>query len=141
MQSMYHIPETMPSVQQPSLQHRMNRWPSEQCVGAMTSARGNDYMKIKCHRKFRRYSIGSADGPEVVAAVSERPTATSERRVTGRTDALCTGSSYAYAENWPTASNGSLDMVAYIYMCSPGHLKFAGVPRHHTHIQEHLQAI
>ena len=52
-----------------------------------------------------------------------------------------TGCSDAYAENWPTASNGSLDMVAYIYMCSPGHLKLAGVPRHHMHTQEHLQAI
>ena len=58
--------------------------------------------------------------------MSERPTVTSERKVTGRTDALCTGSSDAYAENWPTASNGSLDMVAYIYV-SPGHLKLAGV--------------
>ena len=44
--------------------------------------------------------------PEVAAAVSERPTVTSERRVTGKTDALCTGSSDAYAENWPTALNG-----------------------------------
>ena len=26
-------------------------------------------------------------------------------------------------------------------MSSPGHLKFAGVPRHLIHIQEHLQAI
>ena len=26
-------------------------------------------------------------------------------------------------------------------MSSPGHFEFAGVPRHHTHIQEHLQAI
>ena len=51
--------------------------------------------------------------PEVAA---ERPTATSERRVTRRTDASCTGSYDAYAENWPTASNGSLDMVAYIYV-------------------------
>ena len=28
-----------------------------------------------------------------------------------------------------------------IYMCSPDHLKFGGVPRHLIHIQEHLQAI
>ena len=48
--------------------------------------------------------------------MSERPTVTLERRVTGRTDALCTGSSDAYAENWPTASNGSLELVAYIYV-------------------------
>ena len=57
--------------------------------------------------------------PEVAAAVSEKPTATSEHRVTERTDALCTGSSYAYAENWPTASNGSLELVAYIYVFPP----------------------
>ena len=78
--------------------------------------------------------------PEVAAAVSERPTATSERRVTGRTDALCTGSSDAYAENWPTASNGSLELVAYIYT-STGYFEFARVSRSHTHTQEHLQAI
>ena len=47
----------------------------------------------------------------------------------------------AYAENWPTASNGSLELVAYIYMCSPGHLKIAGVAGHPPHTQEHLQAI
>ena len=48
--------------------------------------------------------------PEVVAAVSERPTATSKRRVTRRADALFTGSSDAYAENWPMASNSSLEL-------------------------------
>jgi len=44
--------------------------------------------------------------PKVAAVVSKKPTATSERRVTGRTDALSTGSFDAYAENWPTALNG-----------------------------------
>ena len=53
--------------------------------------------------------------PEAAAEVSEMPTATSERKVTGKTDALCTESSDAYAENWLTASNGSLELVAYIY--------------------------
>ena len=72
--------------------------------------------------------------------VSKLPTATSECRVIGRTDALCTGSSDAYAENWPTASNGSLELVAYIY-ASPGYFEFAEVARSHTHTQEHLQAI
>ena len=72
--------------------------------------------------------------------MSERPTVTSERRVTGRTDALCTGSSDAYAENWPTASNGSLDMVAYIYVF-PQPFEAARVLRRHTHTQEHLQTI
>ena len=38
------------------------------------------------------------------------------------------------------ATNGNMDLVAYIYGF-PGHLKIAGVQRHHTHIQEHLQAI
>ena len=53
--------------------------------------------------------------PEADAEVSEMPTATSESRVTGRTDALSTESSDGYAENWLTASNGSLELVAYIY--------------------------
>ena len=44
--------------------------------------------------------------PEAAAEVSEMLTATSERRVTERTDALSTGSFDAYAENWPTALNG-----------------------------------
>ena len=44
--------------------------------------------------------------PEGAAAVLEKPTASSERSVTGRTDVLCTGSFDAYAENWPTALNG-----------------------------------
>ena len=78
--------------------------------------------------------------PEGAAVVSKKPTASSERRVTGRTDALCTGSFDAYAENWPTASNGSLELVAYIY-ASPGYFEFAEVARSHTHTQEHLQAI
>ena len=51
------------------------------------------------------------------------------------------GCSDAYAENWPTVSNGSLELVAYIYMSSPGHLKIAGDLRHLIHIEEHLQAI
>ena len=45
------------------------------------------------HHRFNRWSL------EVAVAVSERPTVTSERRVIGRTDALCIGSSDAYAEN------------------------------------------
>ena len=72
--------------------------------------------------------------PEVAA---ERPTATSERRVTRRTDASCTGSYDAYAENWPTA------LLSWwpIYTRHPGHFELAGVPRHLIHTQEHLQAI
>ena len=75
--------------------------------------------------------------PEVAAVVSERPTATSERRVTGRTDALCTGSSDAYAENWPTT------LLSWwpIYTPHPGYFEFAGVAGHPTHTQEHLQDI
>ena len=64
--------------------------------------------------------------PEVAA---EMPTATSERRVTRRTDASCTGSYDAYAENWPTA------LLSWwpIYMYSPGHLKIAGVAEYLSH--------
>ena len=57
--------------------------------------------------------------PKAAAEVSEMPMAISEHGVTERTYVLCTGSSDAYAENWPTASNGSLDMVAYIYVFPP----------------------
>ena len=57
--STYYVPETLSSVQQPSLQHRLNRW----CVGARRRcndvSKGNGYLRIKCHRKNRRLSIGS----------------------------------------------------------------------------------
>ena len=62
VQSMYYVSETMSSVQQPSLQHQMNRCPFGASVGAMMSARCNGYLRIKCHRKNRRLSIGSTDG-------------------------------------------------------------------------------
>ena len=78
--------------------------------------------------------------PRVAATVSGKPTATSERRETGRTDALAPKvpmPTQKYAQRLQTASSS----VWPIYMCSPSHLKLAGVPRHHTHIQEHLQAI
>ena len=50
------------------------------------------------------------------------------------------GLSGALVEKWPTALNGSMGLEAYIYVI-PGHLKFPGVQEHHTHTQEHLQAI
>ena len=78
--------------------------------------------------------------PEVAAAMSERPAAISERSVTGRTDAP------APEVPVPTQKTGQRLVTALlswwpIYMSSPGHFEFAGVPRHHTHIQEYLQAI
>ena len=78
--------------------------------------------------------------PEIAAAVSESPTATSERRVTGRTDALAPEvpmPTQKCAQRLQTASSS----VWPIYMCSPGHLKLAGVAEHPTHTQKHLQAI
>ena len=83
---MYYVPETMSSVKQPALQYRKNRRPPEYSVGAMTSARAT--------ATYRSSVIGSSDAiasvhlmvPEVAAAVSESPTATSEHRVTERTD-------------------------------------------------------
>ena len=75
--------------------------------------------------------------PEGAATVLEKPMASSERRVTGRTDTLCTGYSDAYAETWLTASSNWWP----IYMSSPSHLKIAGVQESHKHTQEHLQAI
>ena len=38
----YYCPETMSSVQKPSLQHRLNRWSLEQSIGAMMSAKGDE---------------------------------------------------------------------------------------------------
>ena len=74
------------------------------------------------------------------AAVSEKPTATSELSVTGRTDAL------APEVPMPTQKSAQRLLMASssvwpIYMSSPGHLKIAGVAGSHTHTQEHLQAI
>ena len=60
---------------------------------------------------------------EVAAAVSEKPTASSEHRVTGRTD----------------ASAPEVPMPAQ--KAANGHLKFFGVAGHPTHTQQHLQAI
>jgi len=68
---MYYYPETMSSVQQPSLQHRKNRCPSEQCIGPMTSTRCNGY-KILYHRKNRRPSIGLTDGPRKLLQPCQR---------------------------------------------------------------------
>ena len=70
---------------------------------------------------------------EVAVEVSEMPPATSERRVTGRTDALCTRSFDAYAENWLTASNGSLELVAYIYTSPWPFENCWRLERPHTH--------
>ena len=78
--------------------------------------------------------------PEAAAEVSEMPTATSERRVTGRTDAP------APEVPMPTQKTSQRLVTALlswwpIYMPHPESFEFAGVPRHHTHIQKHLQAI
>jgi len=53
---------------------------------------------------------------------------------------------YAPGVPMPTQKTGQLLVTALltwwpIYMCSPSHLMLAGVPRHHTHTQEYLQAI
>ena len=88
VQSINYCPETMSSVQRPSFQHRKGRRPPEQCVGAMTSA------SITAMRRSSITGLTDAPAsvqpmvPEAAAEVSEMPTATSERRVIGRTDAL-----------------------------------------------------
>ena len=78
--------------------------------------------------------------PEVAATMSERPTAISERSVTGRTDAP------TLEISMPTQKTSQRLVTAllswwHIYMCSPSHLKFAGVARSYTQTQKHLQAI
>ena len=74
---------------------------------------------------------------------SERPNGSFKLLVTGRTDALTPEvpmPTQKCAQRLQTASSS----VWPIYMCSSGHFEFAGVarvPRHHIHIQEHIQAI
>jgi len=66
--------------------------------------------------------------PEVAAAMSESSTATSERRVIGRTDAPTPEvpmPTQKCAQWLQTASSS----VWPVYMCSPGHLKIVGVVR------------
>ena len=77
---------------------------------------------------------------EVAAEMSERPTAILERSMTETTDAPTP------EVPMPTQKSGQRLVMALlswwpIYMPHPGHYELAGVPRHHTHIQEHLQAI
>ena len=78
--------------------------------------------------------------PEGAAAVSEKLTASSERRVTGRTDALWSDVPMLMQKTGQRLVTALLSWWP-IYMPHPGHLKLAGVARSHTHTQEHLQAI
>ena len=78
--------------------------------------------------------------PEGAAAVSEKPTASSERRVTGKTDALWSDVPMLTQKTGQRLVTALLSWWP-IYVCSPGNLKFAGVARSHTYPQEHLQTI
>ena len=60
--------------------------------------------------------IGSTGGPWRHYNCVRKPTAISVAVSDRKFRRPYTGSSDAYAKNWPTASNGSLDMVAYIYV-------------------------
>ena len=93
------------------------------------------HRKFRCyHRIFRWYHFSAAElvrkAQRLVQTISDR-----------KNRCPSTGSSDAYAEMCPMALNGQFKLEAYIYMCSPGHSKLAGVPRHLIHIQEYLQAI
>ena len=78
--------------------------------------------------------------PEGAAAVSEKPTASSERRVTGRTDALWSDVPMLTQKTGQRLVTALLSWWP-IYMPQSGHFKLAGVPRHLIHTQEHLQSI
>ena len=99
VQSTYYVPETLSSVQQPSLQHRMNRCPIRANVGAMTSASATAICGSSV--------TGSSDAipsvhpmvPKVAATVSECPTASSVAVRDRKNRCPCTGSSDAYAES------------------------------------------
>ena len=74
---------------------------------------------------------------EVAAAVSERPTTTSECEEP---------MPYAPEVPMPTQKTGQRLVTALlswwpIYTPHPGYFEFAGVPRHLIHTQEHLQAL
>jgi hypothetical protein len=126
--------------EQPALQQQKNRCPPEYSVVAITSARATATWRSSVTRSSDAIASVHPMIPEIAVAMSESTTATSERRVTGRTDAPAPEvpmPTQKYAQRLQTASSS----VWPIYMCSPGHFEFAGVPRHHTHIQEHLQTI
>ena len=78
--------------------------------------------------------------PEGAAAVSEKPTASSERRVTGRTDALWSDVPMLTQKTGQWLGTALLSWWP-IYTPHPGHFEIAGVAEHTTHTQEHLQAI
>ena len=78
--------------------------------------------------------------PKDVAAVSEKPTASLEHRVTGRTDALWSDVPMLMQKTGQRLVTALLSWWL-IYTPHPGHFEFAGVARSHTHTQEHLQAI
>ena len=77
---------------------------------------------------------------EGAAAVSEKPTASSERRVTGRTDALWSDVPMLTQKTGQWLVTALLSWWP-IYMSSPGHLKLARDLTYLIHIEEHLQAI
>ena len=81
--------------------------------------------------------------PGVAATVSEESMATSvavsDRKIR-RPAPEVPMPTQKCAQQLQTASSS----VWPVYMCFPGHFEFAGVarvPRHHIHIQEHIQAI
>ena len=78
--------------------------------------------------------------PGVDATVSEKPTTISIVVSDQKNRRPDIGSSDAYAETGQRLVTVLLSWWP-IYMSSPGHLKFARVPRHLIHIQEHLQTI
>ena len=78
--------------------------------------------------------------PEGAAAVSEKPTTSSERRVTGRTDALWSDVPMLTQKTGQRLVTALLSWWP-IYTPHPGYFEFVGVPRHLIHTQEHLQAI
>ena len=69
--------------------------------------------------------------PEVAAAVSEKPTASSEGKVTGRTDALWSDVLMLTQISRQRQVTALLSWWP-IYMPHPGHLKIAGVAEHPT---------
>ena len=116
MHSTYHVPETMSSEHERSLQHQLNRW----CVGARRRSndvsKGKCYKMIKSHRLNRHHSIGSTDGCQLSCRSVREANGWFQLVRDRMFRCPMVGCSDAYAENWPTASNDSLELVAYIYV-------------------------
>ena len=92
-----------------SLQHRMIRRAPVHCVGAMMSAPSRRFLQ---HR-MNRWPLTGLSGDCHVTC--QRPNGNPVAQCDQMNRCPTIGLSDAFAESWVTASNGSMDLVGYIY--------------------------